>query len=125
MVLPSEIKNKVKREQVYNKQRQEKAQEKLKRRLALKKAEEDNPELKKERLSANVTKTLENTREFDETIVNLEGGEGGNEVDEETMMNEEMDEFKAYFTDGLTPKILVTTSRRAGPVMHATIFCLL
>lgn len=48
--------------------------------------------------------TLENTREFDETIV---------EEDAEVAADEATDEFSQYFQNGLTPKILITTSK--GP----------
>ncbi|KAJ3331362.1 hypothetical protein HDU76_003380 [Blyttiomyces sp. JEL0837] len=105
-VLPSDIRNKHKREEVYNKQRSEKARLKLKKRIKIKKAEEENPELKEERLKSNVPKTIENTREVDETVV-----EGD---DEEVFKSEEIDEFASYF-NGQAPKILVTTSRRANP----------
>jgi ribosome production factor 1 len=74
-VIPSQIKNKVKREEVFNKQRQTKNQIKLKKRLKQKKEEAANPELKEERLKNNVPNTLENTREFDETIVDHEDEE--------------------------------------------------
>ncbi|KAJ3416937.1 Ribosome production factor 1 [Chytridiales sp. JEL 0842] len=103
-IVPSEIKNKVKREEVFNKQKAAKRQLKLKKRLKQKKEEEENPELKEERLKNNVPNTLENTREVDETIVDPE--------DEEVLKSEDIDEFSPYF-NGLPPKILVTTSRRA------------
>ena len=74
-VVPSDIKNKMKREEVYNRQRSEKAQLKLKRRLKIKKDEANNEALKEERLKENVPKTLENTREFDETVVDQEDEE--------------------------------------------------
>ena len=48
--------------------------------------------------------TLENTREFDETIV---------EEDAEVAADEETDEFAQYFKNGVAPKILITTSK--GP----------
>jgi hypothetical protein len=44
---PSTIKNKVKREEIARKQKREKRQSKLQRRLALAKAESDNPAAKK------------------------------------------------------------------------------
>jgi ribosome production factor 1 len=55
-------------------------------------------------LADNVPNTLENTREFDETIV---------EDDEEVAADEATDEFSQYFQSGVAPKILVTTSK--GP----------
>lgn len=68
-MLVSSIRNKIKREEVYNEQRAEKNRQKLNKRLKEKKLEASNPELKEERLKNNVPKTLENTREMDETIV--------------------------------------------------------
>ncbi|KAI9339313.1 anticodon-binding protein [Obelidium mucronatum] len=108
-VEPNEIKNKIKRSEVVNKLRTEKARQKLKRRMKTRKEEAANPELKEERLAANVPKTLENTREADETIVDAD--------DEEVFASEETDEFAEYF-NGTTPKVLVTTSRRATPATY-------
>jgi ribosome production factor 1 len=99
-----DIKNKIKRNEVYHKNKTEKAQEKFKKRLALKKQESLDPQLKESRLQQNIPATLENTREKDETIV----GE-----DPEVFEEEEMDEFANYF-NGTSPKILVTTSKRAS-----------
>ncbi|KAJ3090984.1 Ribosome production factor 1 [Quaeritorhiza haematococci] len=107
-VNPNDIKNKEKRLEVYHRLKALKAKAKLKRRLKTKKIEEENPELKEERLKENVPKTLENTREFDETVV---------EDDEEVMHDEETDEFAQYF-QGLPPKILVTTSRRPSAAVY-------
>lgn len=55
--------------------------------------------------------TLENTREFDETIV---------EEDEEVAADEATDEFAEYFQNGLTPKILITTSKGPSAVCTRT-----
>ena len=107
MKIPSEIKNKIKREDEYNKQRTEKNREKLKRRIKNKKDEKDNDELRQERLKKNVPKTLENTREVDETIVN---------GDEEVLQEEETDEFADYFKGDVKPNLLVTTCRRPSAV---------
>ncbi|KAJ3030476.1 UNVERIFIED_CONTAM: hypothetical protein HDU68_008892 [Siphonaria sp. JEL0065] len=106
---PNDIKNKIKRSEVVNKLRIEKNQQKLKRRMKTRKEEAANPELKEERLATNVPKTLENTREADETIVDAD--------DEEVFASEETDEFAQYF-NGKTPKVLVTTSRRATPATY-------
>ncbi|KAI8892397.1 anticodon-binding protein [Globomyces pollinis-pini] len=110
-----DIKNKIKREEVYHKLKAEKNRLKLKKRQSIKKLEDQNPELKDKRLSENQPKTLESTREADETIVN---------DDEEVIEDEQTDEFASYF-NGLPPKVLVTTSRRApAPVYEfANEFC--
>ncbi|KAJ3136349.1 hypothetical protein HK100_001854 [Physocladia obscura] len=101
---PHDIKNKMKRSEVVNKLRMEKAQAKLKRRMTTRKEEAANPELKEERLAANVPNTLDNTREEDDTMVDAN--------DDEILASEETDEFASYF-NGTPPKILVTTSKRA------------
>jgi ribosome production factor 1 len=48
-----------------------------------------------------VTKTLDNTREFDETIVAPN--------DEEVLKDEQVDEFAEYFQGDKVPSILITT----------------
>ncbi|KAJ3371065.1 Ribosome production factor 1 [Kappamyces sp. JEL0680] len=100
----SGIKNKMKRQEMFHKFKQAATQEKLKQRMKTKKAEAENPEEKAKRLAENQPKTMENTREFDETIV---------ADDEEVKEEQETDEFAEYFKQGTPPKILVTTSRRA------------
>jgi ribosome production factor 1 len=75
----------------------------------------DNPELKQQRLAENIQKTLENTREVEETLVN---------GDEQVLEEEQFDEFAEYFK-GKPPKVLVTTSRRATQEIYefANEFC--
>ncbi|KAJ2221618.1 Ribosome production factor 1 [Coemansia sp. RSA 1722] len=104
-ILPSEIKNKHKREEVRLKQRKAKAKANLKRRIERKKEEQENPELREARLRENIPATQENTREFDEAIVQ--------EADEEVVQEEEADEFAQYF-NGQAPKVLITTTPNAG-----------
>ncbi|CAG8728575.1 8288_t:CDS:2, partial [Cetraspora pellucida] len=98
------IKNKIKREEIHARRRQEKNRRKTETRLKRRKEEAKNPEKKADRLSKNIPKTLENTREFDETIVDPD--------DSEVCEDEESDEFSAYFREGVVPKILITTSKR-------------
>ncbi|CAG8538523.1 18743_t:CDS:2 [Racocetra fulgida] len=93
---PSLIKNKIKREEIHARRRQEKNRRKMEMRLKRRKEEE--------RLSRNIPKTLENSREFDETIVDPN--------DPEVCEDKESDEFSAYFREGIAPKILITTSKR-------------
>ncbi|KAJ2864660.1 Ribosome production factor 1, partial [Coemansia asiatica] len=104
-ILPSEIKNKHKREEVLLKQKKAKAKANLKRRIERKKEEEANPELREARLRENIPATQENTREFDEAVVQ--------EADEEVAQEEEEDEFAQYF-NGQAPKVLITTTPKAG-----------
>ncbi|KAL1918580.1 uncharacterized protein VTP21DRAFT_2602 [Calcarisporiella thermophila] len=99
------IKNKMKREEVYQRLKAEKAREKREMRKQRKKEEEQDPSLLEERLKNNVPKTLENTREFDETVVE--------EADEEVAEDEATDEFAQYF-NGAAPKILITTSKNVS-----------
>ncbi|CDZ98527.1 Ribosome biogenesis protein RPF1, contains IMP4 domain [Phaffia rhodozyma] len=66
-VAPSSIKNAYKRSDVYRKQKREKSQDKLRRRLETKKdeASADGGEArKKKRVSTNIPRTIDNTREF-------------------------------------------------------------
>ncbi|CAG8528763.1 6080_t:CDS:2 [Dentiscutata heterogama] len=63
-----------------------------------------------ERLSKNIPKTLENTREFDETIVDPNNSEVCEDI--------ESDEFSAYFREGTAPKILITTSKRPSKAAY-------
>ncbi|CAO3684528.1 unnamed protein product [Rhizopus microsporus] len=102
---PSELKNKHKREALYQKQKLEKQKAKHKKRKERAKLEEKNPELKKKRLEENVPKTLDNTREADETMLD--------QPDDEVAQDEAMDELASYFS-GKTPKILVTTSKKCS-----------
>ena len=73
-VVPSSIKNKIKREQVYADQKAAKSKLKLQKRQAQAKLESADPSLKKERLATNVPQTIENTREKDDSLV-VEGDE--------------------------------------------------
>eukprot|EP00128_Syssomonas_multiformis_P018260 Colp12_sorted_trinity150504_noHs@13378 len=98
---PAEIKNKEKRSQVYQKVKQEKEKEKRERRQKRKREEE---ELGDEAPPKQKPRTIENTREADETIV-----ETG---DTEALQEEDTDELASYF-HGTTPKILITTSVKA------------
>ena len=111
MVEINTIKNKLKREELYKKEKAAKAKHKRDRRMALSKEESSNPEKKEKRLADKVPNTLENTREFDETIV---------EEDEEVAADEATDEFAKYFQNGLAPKILITTSK--GPSLVSLLF---
>ena len=55
-----------------------------------------------------VPRTLDNTRVYDETMVNPQ--------DEEVMADEAIDEVSTYFNREITPKILLTTSDRPSTV---------
>ncbi|OZJ03793.1 hypothetical protein BZG36_03003 [Bifiguratus adelaidae] len=100
----SNIRNKLKREEVYHKRKVDKAKAKSAKRNQLQKEEEEDPEKKAERLTKNVPATIENTREYDETIVANE------QEDSEIQEDEATDEFAQYF-QGQAPKIVITTSK--------------
>ncbi|CAH1759814.1 11379_t:CDS:2 [Entrophospora sp. SA101] len=99
---PSKIKYRTKKDD-YARKKQEKNIKKMKRRLKLREEEEKDPEKKKARLKKNVPKTLDNTREVDETIIGVD--------DDEVFEEEVSDEFSKYFQDGLSPKMLITTNK--------------
>ncbi|XP_068728348.1 ribosome production factor 1-like [Montipora capricornis] len=98
----SEIKNKIKRNALYKKEKIRKAKEKRQRKLKRKREETQDQE---EPPPKQVPKTLENTRVFDETVVEVH--------DEEALIDEEADEFAAYFRREVTPKVLITSSDRS------------
>lgn len=102
------IRNKMKRQDIYHKLKQQANRDKLKRRMLVKKQEEKEPALKAKRLAENVPETQETMKEIDETMV------GG---DAEVLKEQETDEFADYFVQGQVPKILVTTSKRASAVL--------
>lgn len=98
---PSEIKNKIKRQEIFAKQQHAKNMAKHKARMRRKKIESSDAQLKEERISTNVPRTIESMREFDDTLVQM--------GDREVMEDEAGDEFASYFKDGQVPKVLVTT----------------
>ncbi|KAG8744985.1 hypothetical protein FRC10_009093 [Ceratobasidium sp. 414] len=129
---PSLIKNRHKREDVHRSKKKAKGQEKLKRRLALAEAERKDPSLKRRRTAENIPRTLDNTREFNPSIIPVApvpvqnaGGEpsnyGTDQMDVENTIDIANDEFAEHFdtttvadTDPANvPKVLITTSQKA------------
>lgn len=97
---PSHIKNKLKRAEVYGRYLLEKKARKKEARLKrLKEVEELGEEEATER--KQTPRTLENTREIEETWVE--------ENDEEVLGDEAEDEFAPYFADEIRPKVMITT----------------
>jgi len=97
MVQISAIKNKIRRRNIYEKYLEEKAKHKeMTRKKRLREAEELGEEPPKK-----IPRTLDNTRELDETIVKQD--------DEEVFGDEAEDEFVAYFSNQKKPKIMLTT----------------
>lgn len=107
---PSQIKNKVKRGEVYAKYKQQKKKaKKLQRLERVKEVEalgEDAP-------PKQVARTIENTRVKDETVVESE--------DVEVIGDEKDDEFAKYFSNEAKPKIMISTrpkcSRKLFPLI--------
>ncbi|KAJ4000830.1 anticodon-binding protein [Lentinula boryana] len=128
---PSTIKNKIKREEIANKNRKTKSQNKLQRRLARAKLEANDPAAKKKRLSTNVPRTLDNMREFDPSFLTADPSSStqtqadhdpstssGEPVYDENAEDIALDPFASYFNSeedpNLPPKVLITTSPKAS-----------
>lgn len=93
------IKNKQRRQKVFAALQAEKSKERHKARAARAKEERLNPQLREERLAANVPETIESKRVFDETIAAEVEGE---------------DEFFELFNrTQRDPKVLITTNVNA------------
>ncbi|CCM01797.1 uncharacterized protein FIBRA_03864 [Fibroporia radiculosa] len=132
---PSSIKNKVKREEISRKQKKQKRQNKLERRLAQAKAEANDPLAKKKRREQNVPRTLDNTRQFDPSILTAnpaaqpeastsstpaEHGHAhspDHQPQDESAADIANDPFSSYFSGtgdpSVPPKVLITTSPKA------------
>jgi ribosome production factor 1 len=95
---PSVIKNKVKRTVMYAKYKQQK--KKLKKKLREERVAEVEA-LGEAAPPKQIPKTIDNSRELDETLVQP--------ADEEIAGDEKDDEFAKYFTNELKPKIMITT----------------
>ncbi|XP_042492583.1 ribosome production factor 1-like isoform X2 [Macadamia integrifolia] len=102
-LLPSLIKNKEKRSAVHAKLKREKKLEKRKKTKARDAAEKRALELGEEPPLKKVPRTIENTRESDETVCMPD--------DEELFAANDVDEFSAILKRERTPKILITTCR--------------
>ncbi|CAI9117353.1 OLC1v1018730C1 [Oldenlandia corymbosa var. corymbosa] len=102
-LLPSMIKNKEKRSEVHAKLKHQKKLEKRKKAKAREAAEKRALDLGEEPPPKSIPRTIENTREFDETICMPD--------DEELFAGNDADEFAPVLNQELTPKILITTCR--------------
>lgn len=100
-VMPSAIPNKMKRSEVYQKIKAEKKRLKSQERN---KRQKERAKLGDKAPPKLEPRTIENTREFDETIVKPD--------DAEVIEDEAVDEFSAFFRGEKTPKILFTTSQK-------------
>jgi len=100
------IKNKIKRAQVF-------AQQKSEKKRASKEAREQRRKEAEELGEAApkpVQKTQDNTREFDETVVQPD--------DDEVKGDEAIDEFSKYFNGETKPKIIITTNYKPTKIMY-------
>ncbi|GMP71677.1 hypothetical protein CsSME_00029993 [Camellia sinensis var. sinensis] len=102
-LLPSTIKNKEKRSAVHAKLKHQKKLEKRKRSKARDAAEKQALELGEEPPPRMIPRTIENTRELDETVCKPD--------DEELFAGNDVDEFSSILKRECTPKILITTCR--------------
>jgi ribosome production factor 1 len=102
------IKNKEKRMDIKAKQKTEKRV--VKRELRKKRQKEDEELGDKAPDRAKQQKTLDNTREYDETVVDPE--------DDELAGATEIDEWSKYFKGDVKPKILLTTNYRPTKRMY-------
>ncbi|OIW20783.1 hypothetical protein TanjilG_23163 [Lupinus angustifolius] len=102
-LLPSMIKNKEKRSLVHAKLKRQKKLDKIAKHKARDAAEKRALELGEEIPERMVPRTIENTRELDETICKPD--------DEELFAGNDADEFSSILKREQTPKILITTCR--------------
>ncbi|CAA7409717.1 unnamed protein product [Spirodela intermedia] len=102
-VLPSMIKNKIKRTELHSKLKHERKLEKRRKAKAREAASKRALELGEEPPPKSVPRTIENTRESDETVCRPD--------DEELFAGNDADEFSAVLKQERTPKILITTCR--------------
>eukprot|EP00471_Norrisiella_sphaerica_P006015 CAMPEP_0184489586 /NCGR_PEP_ID=MMETSP0113_2-20130426/15876_1 /TAXON_ID=91329 /ORGANISM="Norrisiella sphaerica, Strain BC52" /LENGTH=232 /DNA_ID=CAMNT_0026873103 /DNA_START=30 /DNA_END=729 /DNA_ORIENTATION=+ len=102
----SSIKNKLKRKEIYTKQKKLKTKAKLQKRKRNKiEAERLGEECKKK-----VAKTQDNTKEKDETVVDPE--------DEEIKGEEDFDEFSEILKGEKEPKVIITSSYKPTKIMY-------
>ncbi|GMY15987.1 ribosome production factor 1 [Fagus crenata] len=102
-ILPSMIKNKEKRSVVHAKIKLQKKLEKRKRAKARDAAEKRALELGEEPPPRSIPRTIENTREVDETVCKPD--------DEELFAGNDADEFGEILKRDRIPKVLITTCR--------------
>ncbi|KAB5527275.1 hypothetical protein DKX38_021122 [Salix brachista] len=101
-ILPSMIKNKEKRSAFHAKLKLQKKVEKRKKLKARDAEEKRALELGEEPPPRKIPRTIENTREFDETVC---------KPDDELYAGNDADEFSSVLKRERIPKILITTSR--------------
>ena len=101
------IRNKIRRTEEISKIKREKKKEKRERQQERKRRSEAMGEKAPPRL---IPRTLENTREKDETAVEHDEGQTNPRIDEEVEWDICNDEFRDYFAKTYEPKVLITCS---------------
>lgn len=104
--LPSQFKNKQKRTEAYEKVKKDKSIEKKKRIKLRDAAEKQALELGEAPPPRKAQRTIENTREQDETVALPD--------DDELQADEGLDEFSSHFSRERVPKLLITTSQECS-----------
>ncbi|CAM6102325.1 unnamed protein product [Calypogeia fissa] len=100
--LPSQIRNKVRRSAVYAKVQKEKKRNKKQQIKDRNAAEQEALEIGELPPPRKIPKTIESTREADETLAQPD--------DDELNAEAAVDEFSRHFSHEQTPKVLITTS---------------
>lgn len=102
-ILPSTVKNKERRSAVHAKLKHQKKVDKRKKAKAREADEKRALELGEELPPKKIPRTIENTREIDDTVCKPD--------DEELFAGNDADEFSSILKQDCAPKILITTSR--------------
>ncbi|KAK3128324.1 hypothetical protein QOZ80_6BG0459950 [Eleusine coracana subsp. coracana] len=102
-IRPSQIKNKEKRSELHAKLKREKKAQKRKLAQEREQAARRAVELGEQPPERQVPRTIENTREPDETVCRPD--------DQELFAGNDADEFNAVLKQQMTPKVLITTCR--------------
>jgi len=100
----SQVKNKMKRRQIFAMLKKKKKEQQKKGR---KKRQLERKELGDKAPPVKAPRTIENTRESDETMVSKD--------DTEVLEDEATDEFADYFVSETTPAICITTNEKPNP----------
>ncbi|KAH7283453.1 hypothetical protein KP509_34G008100 [Ceratopteris richardii] len=100
---PSYIKNKLIRSLQYAKLKTQKKNQKKIRRKERDAVEKQAVQLGEAAPPRRVPRTIENTREYDETVARPD--------DDELLAEDAVDEFSAHFNSEVTPQLLITSSR--------------
>jgi len=107
---PNKIANKIRRETLYAREKRTKQQERLARRMELRKLEKNDADAKERRLAENIPATIESKREYDETLITVK--------DDVLALEDATDEFASCFNGSSNPKMLITTCKDPSAKLH-------